>query len=40
MTTEIGKPRKWSKPRLKRLGEIKDVSGAQGPGTQGNNAKT
>lgn len=30
MTTETTKRQKWSKPQIKRLGEIKDVAG-QGP---------
>lgn len=32
--------KKWSKPKLERLGEIKDVANAQGAGTQGGGAKT
>lgn len=40
MTKEGGKPRTWSKPRLKRLGEIRDVANAQGAGPQGAGAKT
>ena len=30
----------WAKPRLRRLGEIKDVAAAQGAGAQGAGAKT
>jgi hypothetical protein len=34
------KLRVWTKPDIRRLGGIKDVAGAQGPGGQGNGAKT
>lgn len=30
----------WTKPQLKRLGEIKDIAGSQNTGTQGAGAKT
>jgi hypothetical protein len=40
MTMQGGKPRKWSKPELRRLGKIKDVANAQGAGAQGAGAKT
>lgn len=30
----------WKKPQIKPLGTIKDVAGAQGPGTQAAGAKT
>jgi len=33
-------PLVWIKPEIRRLGAITDVAGAQGPGTQGNSAKT
>lgn len=34
-------PRKrWQKPRLERLGEIKDIAGAQGTGGQAATFKT
>ena len=32
--------KKWIKPELKRLGEIKDVGGAQGAGAQAAGVKT
>jgi hypothetical protein len=32
--------KQWTKPGLKRLGEIKDVANAQGAGTQAAGAKT
>ena len=34
------KRQEWTKPRLNRLGEIKDVADAQGAGPQGAGAKT
>jgi hypothetical protein len=34
------KSRVWAKPEIRRLGEIKDVAGAQGAGTQGAGTKT
>ena len=30
----------WTKPQIKRLGEIRDVASAQGAGPQGAGAKT
>jgi hypothetical protein len=32
--------KRWSKPGLKRLGEIKDIAGAQGAGVQAGGVKT
>ena len=32
--------KRWSKPELKRLGEIKDIAGAQGAGVQAGGFKT
>ena len=32
--------RAWRKPEIRRLGEIRDVAGAEGAGAQGNGAKT
>ena len=40
MQKEAVKARKWSKPEVRRLGQIKDVAGAQGAGTQAAGAKT
>ncbi|HKX91513.1 MAG TPA: hypothetical protein VJM15_03710 [Sphingomicrobium sp.] len=40
MTREIPQRKVWTKPQLKRLGEIKDVAGAQGAGAQGAGTKT
>ena len=40
MTTETTRRQVWTKPEIKRLGEIKDVAGAQGAGAQGAGAKT
>jgi hypothetical protein len=40
MSKETVRPRAWTKPEIRRLGEIKDVAGAQGAGTQGAGAKT
>ena len=40
MQNEAIKARKWSKPEVRRLGQIKDVAGAQGVGTQGAGTKT
>jgi len=34
------KLRAWRKPELKRLGEIRDVAGAQGTGNQAATTKT
>ena len=40
MTREANTRRVWTKPYFKRLGEIKDVAGAQGAGAQGAGVKT
>jgi hypothetical protein len=40
MTRETTKRKVWTKPQLTRLGEIKDVAGAQGVGAQGAGTKT
>jgi hypothetical protein len=40
MKKDAGKPTLWTKPHVRRLGEIKDVAGAQGAGAQGAGAKT
>ena len=40
MQKEAVKARKWSKPEVRRLGQIKDVAGAQGAGAQGAGTKT
>lgn len=40
MRKDIMTRQEWIKPQLKRLGEIKDVAGAQGTGSQGAGAKT
>ena len=40
MKKETVKVPKWVKPEIKRLGEIKDVAGAQGAGTQAAGVKT
>jgi hypothetical protein len=40
MTDEHKKPTRWTKPEFKRLGEMKDVKGAQGAGAQGAGTKT
>ena len=40
MTKDRIKSKQWTKPQLKRLGEIKDVAGAQGAGAQGGGLKT
>ncbi|MGH8525321.1 MAG: hypothetical protein ACREXY_14290 [Gammaproteobacteria bacterium] len=40
MTEVVIKPKVWTKPELKRLGEIKDVAGDQTAGPQGSGAKT
>lgn len=39
MSNEVRKE-KWTKPELKRIGEIKDVAGAQTPLSQAVNAKS
>jgi hypothetical protein len=40
MTKKAVKGLKWSKPDIRRLGQIKDVAGAQGAGAQAAGAKT
>jgi hypothetical protein len=40
MKNDSIKPKAWTRPELRRLGEIKDVAGAQGAGAQGAGAKT
>ena len=40
MKKKAGKPLVWTKPQIQRLGRMKDVAGAQGPGAQGAGAKT
>lgn len=40
MITETAKPKVWTRPQIKRLGEIKDVAGAQGAGAQAAGVKT
>ncbi|MGZ2411606.1 hypothetical protein ACUXST_001003 [Sphingomonas sp. F9_3S_D5_B_2] len=40
MTKETVTLKEWTKPELRRLGEIKDVAAAQGAGAQGGGAKT
>ncbi len=38
--TDKAVKKKWTRPELKRLGEIKDVAGSQTPISQGNGAKS
>ena len=40
MRKDTIKRQEWIKPQLNRLGEIKDVAGSPGPGTQGGGGKT
>ena len=40
MKKEMVSPKTWTKPEIRRLGEIKDVAGAQGAGAQAAGAKT
>ena len=40
MTKQTTNPRQWARPELKRLGEIRDVSGNQGASSQVSNNKT
>ena len=35
MSKGKAKPKIWTKPEVRRLGELKDVAGAAGTGTQG-----
>jgi hypothetical protein len=40
MTKEATRSKVWTKPAIKRLGEIKDVAGAQTPVAQASNVKS
>lgn len=40
MTKGTANKKPWTKPELKRLGEIKQVAGAQTPNSQAGNAKS
>jgi hypothetical protein len=40
MRNETNAHKVWTKPRLTRLGKIKDVAGAQGTGNQAATTKT
>lgn len=40
MKKKMVRPRAWTKPEIRRLGEMKDVAGAQAAGAQGAGAKT
>lgn len=40
MTKEAAKRKAWTKPELKRLGEIKDIAGGQTPNAQAGNTKS
>ena len=40
MQKKSAKGLKWSKPDIRRLGQIQDVAGAQGAGAQGGGLKT
>lgn len=40
MSNETNRRKGWRKPLISTLGKIKDVAGAQGPGTQAAGAKT
>lgn len=40
MTSLAVRPREWTKPKFQRLGEIKDIAGAQGAGAQAAGVKT
>ena len=35
MTKDMTKARTWVKPKVERLGELKDVAGGSGSGSQG-----
>ena len=35
MTKDVSKRKAWTKPEIKRLGELKDVAGGTGSVTQG-----
>lgn len=40
MKKKTVKLRDWTKPEVRRLGDIKDIAGAQGAGAQGAGTKT
>jgi hypothetical protein len=40
MAIERVRPKVWTKPLFKRLGELKDIRGAQGAGDQAAGLKT
>ena len=40
MNREAVSSKEWTKPEVRRLGQIKDVAGAQGAGAQGAGTKT
>lgn len=40
MKEEATRPKAWTKPEIRRLGEIKDVAGNPGTGPQGSSTKT
>jgi hypothetical protein len=40
VTKEAARRKVWTKPELKRLGEIKDVAGPQTPNSQAGGAKS
>jgi len=40
MTPDTPRLKVWTKPTIKRLGEIKDIAGAQGVGAQAAGVKT
>ena len=40
MKRKTVKPNEWIEPKIRRLGKIKDVAGAQGAGAQGAGTKT
>jgi hypothetical protein len=40
MKKETVGPNRWTKPEIRRLGEIKDVAGAQTPVAQAGNTKS
>ena len=40
MTKETATRKTWTKPELKRIGQIKDVAGPNGFGSQGSNNRS
>ena len=40
MPKKAEKPKKWTKPEIRRIGQIKDVAGPNGFGTQGSNNRS